>query len=156
MWFALVMRDPASLLEMLGTTVMHLSVKYGWKSSKLLEYKQRALRCVSERLQDPVLGVSAGVVATILSFLDYNVSLKSPFWILGGCVILFCSGADTGLAYRWDCREIQTPQGRGVQYHKTQRWNRDSGRRCCGAADDSLVCDLLDHLFQNGVLLFIS
>jgi hypothetical protein len=79
------MRDLASLLEMLGTTVMHMSVKCGWKSSKLLEYKQRALRCVSERLQDPVLGVSAGVVATILSFLDYNVSLQPPLDSWGVC-----------------------------------------------------------------------
>ena len=74
----MVLRDPASFLQQMGTTVTHLELVHGTSyQRKALNYKQRALRLVNERLSDPVLGISDGVVGTVVSFLTHDVC-KTP------------------------------------------------------------------------------
>ena len=50
--------------------------------SKTIEYQQRALQSVNERLSDPVAGVSEGIIGAVISFLTFNVGgLAYPHFI---------------------------------------------------------------------------
>ena len=52
---------------------------------KTIEYQQRALQSVNERLSDPVASVSEGIIGAIISFLTFNVgSLGEPHFTLHG------------------------------------------------------------------------
>lgn len=76
-WFKFLMRDPASLLQMLSIAVIERAKKSGGDTNKSLSYYQRALRSVNERLGDPILGLSDGIIGSIMCFLTYCVSLIS-------------------------------------------------------------------------------
>jgi hypothetical protein len=77
----MILRDPASFFQQLSTTITHRSAVYQTNDKqKALVYHQQALRSVNERLGDPVLGVSDGVVGTVVSFLTGDVG--TSFWIV--------------------------------------------------------------------------
>lgn len=76
-WFGMILRDPASFLQQLSTTVMHQMFVHGTNDEKkALMYQQRALQSVNKRLSDPVLGLSDGVVGTVVSFLTSDHIVK--------------------------------------------------------------------------------
>ena len=59
----------------MSTTIKHQILVHGiGDDRKAIMHQQMALRSVNERLSDPVLGVSDGIVGTIVSFLTHDVS----------------------------------------------------------------------------------
>jgi hypothetical protein len=73
-WLGMILRDAASFFQQLSTTIMHQRLVHGADDeSKVLTYQQMALQSVNERLSDPVLGLSDGIVGTVVSFLTNDV-----------------------------------------------------------------------------------
>lgn len=72
-WFEKNMRDSAAFLQQLSTASMHLSLVQGNDPSQAFVYQQMAIRSVNDRLSDPVQSLSSGIVATVVSFLIYDV-----------------------------------------------------------------------------------
>ena len=76
-WFEMIMRDPATFLQALSTAVTHRGSIHGEDGSKALIYQQRAIHSVNERLSHELLGISDGVVGTVITFLTHNVGILS-------------------------------------------------------------------------------
>lgn len=76
-WFEMIMRDPASFLQTLSTATTHRASIRGEDGSKALIYQQRAIGSLNKRLSHALLGISDGVVGTVITFLTHNVGLLS-------------------------------------------------------------------------------
>src|SRR3954464_8123112 len=65
------MQDPAGFSQILCSAAMHMSLLRGESPARCVEainFSIPAIQSVNRRLQDPILGVSDGVINTILAF----------------------------------------------------------------------------------------
>jgi hypothetical protein len=75
--FYTTMQDPAGFCQILCSSAMHMSRLRGENPATCVEAMNLsipAIQSINKRLLDPVLGVSDGVIITVLAFACHAVS----------------------------------------------------------------------------------
>jgi hypothetical protein len=69
------MQDPAGFRQILCSSAMHMSRLRGEaESTEAIDFSTHAIQSVNRRLMDPVIGISDGIIATVLAFACHAVS----------------------------------------------------------------------------------
>jgi hypothetical protein len=75
-WLSLFMKDPASFLQLMSTALEHRKTQGEFnQEERVIKYRHMAWNSVNERLSNPALRATDGIMSAILAFLIRDVSL---------------------------------------------------------------------------------